>query len=431
MALSAWVSVFDVSDNEREFTAYLRYLYAQGLRPSRDDWLRETAQRLMGLDSERAESAAFVDPAWTLDRRRLLVAITWPATHGELVLRDTDVENEITGLVDRGYSVLWGDIWKNLESLAWLATWRGSWDRIAGRWNLTGDLLSESARLGLLSTPSGRTVTTTTLDALRSDYRGRAALARQGFVLTWWDIVAVAEGTGFFFEPVDNNQTRRHDPYTNGRYLWDRDGLLRRLGNAFRRHRDLNASLARREAEEEARRTQEFDPPEVHRRISAGGRIEPPPLGSKYRALFEYLDGINFVGSQSTVSLSREVLNELTARVQPGAQRATRGAHGRSGLPKSALRNVQWWYGPWNPDGADSASNWGAVADRRWQELMGKKSQTRAWMAAGLRARPYKPGGSELVSVEFAPVRGREAWWWWREELRTDTYDQMVELWPE
>lgn len=437
MALPCWVSVFDVSDDDHEFASYLSYLREQGLRPTSIDWLREVAQRLMGLDTAGGGSANPVDPAWTLDRRRLLVALTWPDANGALVPRLSIVDDDdhdpsgISGLTEREYPELWADIGRNLESLAWRADERGYLGRLADPDNRTADVFWESARLGLIATQSGDAVSTAVVDALRSRHEEWISRAQEGFVLTWWDIVAVAECTGFYFEPFNSDDARKRVSGSNGRYLWDRSGLLRRLGRARRRVRDTSASIARQESDEEARRSPALEPAELHRRITAGGRIEPPPEGSKYRALFEYLDAIDFIGMQATVTLSCEQLDELTSHIESQSPRIVRGARGCHGLPQSALSNVQWWYGPWNPEHADEAAKWNAVAESSWPVLMRSKSQSRAWMAAGIRARPNWLKGKKLVSVQFAPINGREYWWPWRAELRDDTYGDLVELRPQ
>lgn len=426
------VTVFDVADDRHEFLQYLAYLHEQGLRPTREAWLKEVADHLMGLESPDVRPPTYVDPSWTLERRRLLVVMTWPGAHGGLSLKfpspgDADgIEPGISGLYGRTYRELWADVRINLKSLEWLAEWRGAWGVLAEQWRLVGDVLWESARLGLVVTHFGQSVSADVVDALRSDAHDRAARAREGFVLTWWDIVAVAESVGFSFEPIDTSEASEKRAYmTNGRYFWNRKDLVERIGEAIYNDRIAKDVRARVQATVDAMGTPEFRPPALHRRITADGRISPPQVGSKYRALFEHLDAIDFVGKPATVSLSREELDELTSRAEFEATRIVRGARGKPRLPKFARTSVQWWYGPWNPDEADWEARLEAVADLSWSEAMGKKSQTRAWMAAGLRAKPTLSRGT-LVAVHFEPVNGREGWWPWRGALRDGSFSERV-----
>jgi hypothetical protein len=429
------ISVFDVADDRREFLQYLAYLHEQGLRPTRADWLREVADRLMELGSTNLGPPTNLDRAWTLERRRLLVVLTWPYAHGGLSLKFPDpgdghgIEPGTTGLFARTYRELWADVRTNMKSLEWLAEWRGGWRVLAEQWGLLGDVVWESARLGLVVTNLGQRLSTDAVDALRSDAHGRAARAREGFVLTWWDIVAVAESIGFSFEPFDTDvDGKKRANGEDGRYLWNRQDLVERISRASYEDRVNRDMLARIEAAGVARTRPEFAPLELHRRITADSRISPPQVGSKYRSLFEHLDAIYFAGRQASVSLSREELDELTARAQFEVPRIVRGARGSPGLPRFALSNVQWWYGPWNPDEADREASWAAVAHSSWADAMGKKSQTRAWMAAGLRAKPIiNQGTKTLVAVRFEPVTGREYWWPFRDQLRDGSFSRRIE----
>jgi hypothetical protein len=402
------VNLFDVADNRDEFLKYLAYLHKQGLRPTPDAWLRESATRLMGLESPDAKPPADLDQAWTLERRRLLVVLTWPYASGEPAFEfgfPIDDESGVSGVYGRPYWNLWSDVQANFAMLARRVMREGGWAVLAKRWSLSRDVFWESARLGLVKTPFGQLVSTDVADALRADdvAHDRAARARNGFVLTWWDIVSLAECVGFSFERIDTREADLRSDGRNGRYLWDRRGLVERIGKA----------MASREP----------PPHEVHRRITADGRITPPSAGSKYRALFDHLDAIKFVGTQATVSLSRERLDELTSRAEFDEKRIVPGARGKPGLPKVALSTAPWWYGPWNPDEAGDASR-PAATDPSWSDQMRKKSHTRAWMAAGLRAKPNIKQGT-LVDVRFEPVNGRESWREWREELRAGSYDEV------
>lgn len=426
------VTVFEVGDDLLEFLDYLAYLHEQGLRSSRDAWLTEIAVGLTGIESPDVTAPTHVEASWTLERRRLLVVLTWPYAHGESAPRfpfpitDSDgAQSGISGVYGRSYRELWMDVRNNLESLVGLAKWRGSWDALAQQWRLVGDVLGESARLGLVMTPHGHSVSADVVDALRSDPHDRAARAREGFVLTWWDIVAVAESVGFSFEPIDPSDVgEKPDSGRNGRYFWNRKDLVERIGEAVHRDRITKDVSATVQARVDAMGTPEFAPLALHRRITADGRISPPPVGSKYRALFEHLDAINFVGKQTTVDLRRDELDRLTSRSEFEATRNLRGARGNPGLPTFALTSVQWWYGPWNPDDADWA-RLEALTNSSWSEAIGKKSQTRAWMAAGLRASPKMARGT-LIAVQFAPVDGREGWWPWRDDLRDGSFSERV-----
>jgi hypothetical protein len=306
---------------------------------------------------------------------------------------------------------VWSDVRANFKSLARRVEQQGDWEVVAGQWRLSRDIFWESAHLGLIETPFGRELGRDIADALLADdvprdRNARAALARDGFVLTWWDIVALAECVGFAFVPIDTTEADLRRYGRNGQYSWDRRNLIDRIGRATE--------------------SQAPAPDELHRRITADGRVKPPAVGSKYRAMFERLDDINFVGAQATVTISREELDELLSRAEFGEKRSVRGARGQPGLPPVALKTASWWYGPWNPSEADRDSTWAACAEPSWSAAMQKKSQARAWMAAGLRATPIIPSGSrKLVSVRFEPVDGRESWWPWREKLRDGSFNQV------
>ena len=97
------------------------------------------------------------------------------------------------------------------------------------------------------------------------------------------------------------------------------------------------------------------------------------------------------------------------------------------GLPSSAHR-AQWWYGCWNPERAQLPAEWVAVEEPLWIQLLNKRPQSRAWMAAGFRASPSVRKGTGLESVTFVPVTGREYWWSSREQLRRGVYVDRVEL---
>jgi hypothetical protein len=405
------VNLFDVADNRDEFLKYLAYLHQQGLRPTPHAWLRESAARLMGLESPDAKPPTDLHQAWTLERRRLLVALTWPYRNGGSAPEFSypmDDESSVSGVYGRPYWNLWSDVRANFAMLAGRIRREGGWDVLAKQWSLSRDVFWESARLDLVKTPFGQLVSPDVADALRgdgvaNDGAARAAQARNGFLLTWWDIVSLAECVGFSFEQRDTSEAERRSHRSNGRYWWDRKGLVERIGKATA--------------------SQELPPDEVHRRITAGGRITPPSAGSKYRGLFDHLDAINFVGTQATVSLRREELDELTSRAVFEEKRIVRGTRGKRGLPNVALSTAPWWYGPWNPDEAGDASR-PAATDPSWSGQMRKKSHTRAWMAAGLRAKPNIRQGT-LVAVKFEPVNGRESWWEWREVLRAGSFNEV------
>ncbi len=427
------VSVFHVADDRPEFLRYLTYLHEQGLRPSRDAWLTQVAVGLTELESADVTAPTYVDELWTLERRRLLVVLTWPYAHGEVAPRfpfpitePAGEQSGISGVYGRTYRMLWEDVRTNLESLVMLAKW-GSWDVFAQQWRLVRDVLCESARLGLLVTPLGQSVKADVVDALRSQQRDRAARSREGFVLTWWDIVAIAESSGFSFEPLDLSDIRQKRKFgRDGRYLWNRSEMVQRITESIYTDRLTHRETARVQAAVDAMMTPEFGPPALHRRITADDRIRPPEPGSKYRVLFEHLDASDLVGKQATVELGREELDELTSRAWSEAPRKLRGARGHSGLPKSALSSAPWWYGPWNPDDADWEARLEAHAESSWLEAIGKKSHTRAWMAAGLRASPAMQRGA-LVSVRFEAVDGRDLWWLWRDALRDGSFSERVE----
>lgn len=414
------LSVFDVADDRREFREYLAYLHAEGVRPTRDVWLSEAAERLLGPESPDVRPPTRLDQGWTLERRRLLVVLTWPYAHGErspkfpVPYDSNDQDSGISGIYGRTYREMWADVRTNLESLAFMAKWRGSWEALAKQWGLSGDILDETARLGLIKTHLGQSVSEGTVSSLRADVHERAAHARKGLVLTSWDIVAVGESVGFSFEPVNS------DHKASGKYFWDREELVRRISEAAHIDRVRSGMLAQVEADIEAMFSPEFAPSELHCRITADGRIVPPRMGSKYRAMFERLDA-----EQSTVRISREELDELTSRAEFEVTRVVRGARGKAGLPNSALRSAQWWYGPWNPDERNREVNGPAMVDSSWSEAMGKKSQTRAWMAAGFRAKPIF-NQRTLTAVQFEPTMDRQYWWPWRDELRDGSFSVRV-----
>ena len=430
MTLAALVSVFDISDDEQEFAWYLAYLHAQGLRGSRNEWLKEAAQRLMGLGTTPTPQS--IEPEWTLNRRRLLVTLTWPDPYGGMYPQDSYVDDDefepwgYSGLAHRKYRELWGDIGTNLEALASRAHEGGLLGRLTDPNAAENDIFLKSAKLGLIETVLGEPVAAEVVEALRATAATKLARAEGGFLVTWWDVVAIAEAAGLYFEPLPDHQTvRRRESARDGRYLWDRGGLIRRWQSAELQAKEAAIQQARQRRDEEARRSPQFDPIEVHRRISAGGRINPPRPGTKYGRLFEFLDGIDCTGEHETVTLSREQLDEFTS-----AAVGVSSPQGGRSLPMSALRNPHWWYGPWNPEQASRTATWRALDEPSWTNLMLSKSQTRAWMAAGLRASPNFGKGGGLESVTFRPVTGRRFWWPYREELRASTYSEVIELSP-
>lgn len=437
MELDQQLTVFDVADDRAEFLRYLGYLHGQGLRPTRDSWLKEAADRLMGLKSDGLGPPKLLGQDWSPARRRLLVALTWPYTYGELAHRfpidyaTNDPEGGgVSGVYGRKYQFLWSDVRTNLKSLEWMAEHQTAWPALAAKWALGTDALLESARLGLVVTPSGQAVCVGAVDALKSDLRGRPDRAREGFVLAWWEIVAVAEGVGFSFEPIDAHGGGQEQAYgAKGRYMWDRALVVDRVDKAARLDRVRKDIQSRADAEVEASTSEELAPLQLHRQLTADGRITPPPLGSKYRPLFDHLDDINFVGKRASITLNAEELDGLTSQVARDVKRNIRGARGSPGLPNSARTNASWWYGPWNPADAALASSWATVSEPSWSEALGKKSHARAWMAAGLRAKPVIHQGTKtLVEVQFDPVTSREHWWLWRKELRAGTFSEPV--WP-
>src|SRR5665811_908056 len=126
----------------------------------------------------------------------------------------------------------------NFAMLAGRVMREGGWDVLAKQWSLSRDVFWESARLGLVKTPFEQLVSTDVADALRADdvapdTAARAAQARNGFVLTWWDIVSLAECVGFSFERIDTSEADLRSDGRNGRYWWDRRGLVERIGKAM------------------------------------------------------------------------------------------------------------------------------------------------------------------------------------------------------
>lgn len=425
------VTVFDVADERGPFIEYLAYLHAVGVRPSPEAWLQESACRLMGTDSPDLQPPTYLEDAWTLRRRRLLAVLTWPQPVGGRALKfpfgaETDAGvRSLTGVFGRSYPELWADVRDNLKALVMLAQQRGSWDVLAREWSLRSNVLWEPARLGLVRAPDGRAISNDVVDGLMSDRWDRPSRARDGFVLTWWDIVAVAECAGYSFEPLDDHSPGDQGRMVDGRYVWNRSDLLNRIGMATVARRSAHDILRAAEADATALRNPELNPLELHRRITAGGRIEPPAVGSKYRPLFEQLDAMDFVGVHGAFTLTSDELAEVLSQVKPGLPRALRGARGVSGLPTAALTTEQWWYGPWNPNIAESDSKWATVGDQALTTSLGKKSHTRAWMAAGLRAKPSLRKG-RLVEVAFEPVLDRRYWWPWRSSLRDGTYASLI-----
>lgn len=422
------LTVFEVADDRGRFLEYLRVLYELGMRPSCEAWLEEAACHLMGLDGDIGGPPTYLDEAWTIRRRRLLVVMTWPQRGGGRALKFAfDRSSDRGGLVlsgvfGRTYRELWGDVRDNLKWLVMLAQQRGSWDVLAREWGLWSNVLWESARLGLVRTPDGRTIDCETVDGLLSDEWDRPYRAREGFVLAWWDIVAAVECAGYSYEPLEAEEPLRGQArMQDGRYVWDRAGLLNRIGTATLTRRASDELLKTATVEVAALRNPELDPLALHRRITANGRIEPPALGSKYRPLFDRLDALDLVGVHGVFTLSSDELADLTSSIEPEARRPLRGARGAIGLPNAALTTEQWWYGPWNPNDDKRT----ATDDEAFSVALGKKSHTRAWMAAGLRARPLLQKGT-LVEVVFEPVVDRRYWWPWRASLRDGSYQNLI-----
>jgi hypothetical protein len=396
------VSVFEVADERGTFLEYLAYLHAQGVRPTRDAWLEEAASRLMWPGGNDTEPPTYLDAEWTLERRRLLVVLTWPQAGGGRALKfrfpaEPDLRGEaISGVFGRSYEELWSNV------------------------------LWEPARLGLVQTQDGRVVSPETVDGLMADPLDRPSKVREGFVLAWWDIVAVAECAGHSYEPLDEldsvgGRARMQD----GHFAWNRSELMNRIGAASIARRSRDEVLRAAEAAANALKNPELNPLELHRRITANGRIEPPSVGSKYRALFEHLDSVQFAGVHGSIKVSASQLDELLCQPKSDAPRLVRGARGVPGLPAAARTTEQWWYGPWNPNLADQDVNWTVVEGESWSVAIGKKSHTRAWMAAGLRARPVIRQGT-LVEVEFAPVIDHGYWWPWRTSLRDGSFREVI-----
>ncbi|KRD43905.1 hypothetical protein ASE38_06865 [Cellulomonas sp. Root930] len=122
--------------------------------------------------------------------------------------------------------------------------------------------------------------------------------------------------------------------------------------------------------------------------------LPKPPAVGKYVQLFEFLD--------KQTDVRKLTLAGINEHIPDGPVPGSRGRPTVSRLPDGARRPAFWA----NPR-LDQHS---ALAKKHW---------TRAWLAAGMTARPLTDGHQRIVSaVVFTPMPDRELWWRRRGRLR-------------
>jgi hypothetical protein len=300
----------------------------------------------------------------------------------------------------RTYADVWSDVRANMKLLIGLAQRRGYRDG-------TQNVLFDTAQLGLIRGDDDEAIGVGVAEALVADEPYRDW--RQGYLLTCWDIVHVAEALHIRFAPAPDLGT--------GAFFMDLESLVADLREA-RRVSAIRAQVpALIEAELAKARDLRDGPAALHRRITANGLIIPPAPGTKYRPLFDEIDG-----RRRAFDLDRERIEELFRKGVTKGKRNVRGAKGREGPAVRAISDKTWWYGPWNADKPNDL----IIADGSLKKRLSDKSWARAWLASGMQAAPRMSHG-ELDSVTFTPVRDREDWWGWRQHLRDGTFQKTVQ----
>ena len=146
----------------------------------------------------------------------------------------------------------------------------------------------------------------------------------------------------------------------------------------------------------------EGGPTELHKLVSARGLITPPDLGTKYHALFQYLDAQN-----DMTTIDRGRLEQRVEVSDPKAKRPVR----RRGVARATQTRTY--------DDAILAFTMGSQSTE-----LGANQDDAAAMA---RQQPRPPGlalmrndrqpiieKGKLTSVPFIPMEDRHAWEHWR-----------------
>lgn len=219
------------------------------------------------------------------------------------------------------------------------------------------------------------------------------------------DILKFSDLVGVAYRQIDDGGPSQAWHFTDGRaatirawanVLHDPDGPIARLWS----------ELA--EAEQQARHVAD-----VTTSATAFGALlpDPPAPGTKYRALFQFLDGLQMADDETktfTVDELAEVLDGLAS--QRGTMQVGLPAMARSKPTKFWVNHVQLHA----MQRDEYRREHGRPAPRR------RMTQPRAWRATGLSAKPVKQvrGHQEVMCVAFTPDPGREAWWPVRHAIR-------------
>ena len=336
---------------------------------SRDETEEFIHSEITGHEFQKSFDFEAFDIAARLDlrKRRNLVALTWPRPF-EMPIESAEE------LIARTPYQLYRHLQINFAALAL-------------RWSRCSPPLVDDAPIELGAALS--------VLGLRKGYT--YALLRQllhgdGPVLAMDEIIDIAQVLGLSYGDAELGAGDREIPGLRGdgpRWHVDAAGLTRDLvlEGRLRNFRDRLAQ------EVSAQR-----PEEIHRlRIAPFG--DPPKVGTRYRALFEFLD-------QQTSLRFKMTIGDLDKEFAGGTRRQ---------LPRTAKHQRGWWSNPRPGRDGRSAGT-------------GTQRQRAAWLTAGYEAtnvqvhrNPQATGNADKLNVEsvtFRAVPGRELWHPFRHALR-------------
>lgn len=410
------ISVLDVADDDWEMLEYVESLFASHVWGDRLGPLRDYVRVVMNPGSTLPGGRPY-PLALSASKRRLLVAMTWPEPLGKPAVPARALHRGLKAgaavsqggpLWHRTYNDISDHVRYNLRAVIDAASAEG----------YPGDVLRDAAEVGLIPDIDTAIARLLVDDPDPGAYgpRSYSGIEREwfhGYLVNWGDLLKIAGALRLRFEPTE--------AVPSGAFGIDLDGLVA----GIRRHEaamNIKEDFTRQAETQLARLDMlEGGPTELHKLVSARGLITPPDLGTKYHALFQYLDAQN-----DMTTIDRGRLEQLVEVSDPKAKRPVRGAKGSPGLPRLARTTTRFWHSRWDPN----RPNWALIEDETLRQWLGNNPAHRAWLSCGMTAKPIIEKGN-LTSVRFIPMEDRHAWeHWrcWRVALRAGSFRSVAVL---